>query len=157
MYVCVCLPTVHVASIDSRIPVESLDISSIVGNHPDKAKRIAYNLPSVADNLLVSCIDDATTRATAYSSLIIATLDFDAFAFTAIFQGSTRDIFITYTRYDKLQGAATTHTGPAFRNDAGANFRESSTRDCKLFNRSVCGGEMCVGAKGACVRVTARV
>lgn len=46
----------------------------------------------------------------------------------AIFQGETRDRFITYTRCDKLQRALTTILSLSSCNDAGANFRGSSAR-----------------------------
>lgn len=72
-------------------------------------------------------------------------------------QGEIRDTFITYTRHDKLQGAATTIRGPGSCNDAGANFRGSSTRGYKLFNRSVCGTDMSCGCERACVHAGARV
>lgn len=46
---------------------------------------------------------------------------------------------------------------PGSCNDAGANFRGSSTRGYKLFNRSVCGTDMSCGCGRPCVHARAHV
>lgn len=48
-------------------------------------------------------------------------------------------------------------SSPGSCNDAGANFRGSSTRGYKLFNRSVCSTDTSCGCKRACVHARARV